>query len=480
MSLHISLVGRRNLSREIYRQVSRAIIEGRLQPGERLPSSRELAKGLAVSRMTVNVAYDRLVGEGYVLSRQGAGMFVSELAAKVAIKPAVRSPGGALRPRAVWESLALQDPFAHAADYDFRTGIPDASLFPYRAWRRCLSHATEPVGAAPGAYQDPAGLSDLRAEIARRIGSSRGVEASKEDVIVVNGTQQALDVIARVVLSPGDIIAVERPGYFLPSALFQSLGLRVAGVPVDKEGIDVSAIPRGAQAVYVTPSHQFPLAVTMSFERRIALLAWAERNNAAVIEDDYDTEFRFGGRPLDSLKSIDTKGHVIYVGSFSKTMLPLLRLGFLIPPPALRKALIHAKFVSDWHTSGVTQAALARFMAEGDFARHIRKMTGVYRERRSLIAQIVARDFGEYLQLLPSEAGLHAAALCPGFDSERLRAVALSAARRRVAIQTYSPEAKNCRGRAGMMLGYGAISNERIIRGLTLLRECFGEALEKL
>jgi len=470
------LVGRKNLSREIYRQIAHAILDGRLRPGDRLSPSRELADALDVSRMTVNVAYERLAGEGFVTSRQGAGTFVSDSVARVARRPAKPRSRGALQPRPVWQSIPVLDPFAQPAHYDFRSGLPDATLFPHRTWRRCVAQSLLTIGETAGVYGDPAGLDDLRAAIVRQIGFSRGVEASADDIIVTTGTQQALDLIARVLLSPGDTIAVEEPGYFLPGSLFNSMGLRVANVPVDKEGIVVAALPHRARAVYVTPSHQFPLAVAMTLRRRLALLAWAERNNAAIIEDDYDSEFRFGGRPLDPLQSIDAKGYVIYVGSFSKTMLPTLRLGFLIAPPSLRKALISAKFVSDWHTSGLAQGALARFMEEGGFARHVRKMTGIYRERQAMITDIVARDFAEHLELLPSEAGLHVAAFARTATVDQINQVLLRAADRRVAVQNFSTSITSSPVRTGLMLGYGAIPTRRIKQGLRLLRECFDES----
>ena len=475
MSFHVSLVGRKNLSREIYRQIAHAILDGRLRPGDRLSPSRELAEALDVSRMTVNVAYERLAGEGFVTSRQGAGTFVSDSVARVAHQPAKQRSRGALQPRPIWQSVPVQDPFAQPAHYDFRTGLPDATLFPHRTWRRCVAQSLLSIGSTASVYGDPAGLGDLRAAIVRQIGFSRGVEASADEIIVTTGTQQALDIIARVLLSPGDTIAVEEPGYFLPSLLFNSMGLRVANVPVDKEGIVVAKLPRRARAVYVTPSHQFPLAVAMTLRRRLALLAWAEQNHAAIIEDDYDSEFRFGGRPLEPLHRLDSTGRVLYVGSFSKTMLPTLRLGFLIAPPSLKKALLSAKFVSDWHTSGLAQGALARFMEEGSFARHVRKMTGVYRERHAMITDIVARDFGEHLELLPSAAGLHVAAFARTATVDQINKVVLQAAERSVAVQNFSTSSARSAAHGGLMLGYGAISSKRIRAGLRVLRECFDE-----
>ena len=212
-------------------------------------------------------------------------------------------------------------------------------------------------------------------------------------------------------------------GYAPPRALFKALGLRVVGVPVDREGLVVDALPRGVRAVYVTPSHQYPLSVTLTLPRRQALLAWAEQNNAAIIEDDYDSEFRFGGRPLEPLQTLDAKGRVVYVGSFSKSMLPTLRLGFLVTPPSLREALHKAKFVSDWHSSTLVQAALARFIDDGAFARHVRRMTAVYRERHEMLTDALSRDFADLLELVPSTTGLHLTALARRMSADRIAAV---------------------------------------------------------
>ena len=428
-AFHVSLVGRKNLSGEIYRQVRHAILDRRLQPGDRLPPSRELARSLVVARATVTVAYERLAAEGFVAVRQGAGTFVSELEAHARRDKTTHRSGGVLQPRQIWQSIVLPPmvlppAFDKLARFDFRTGLCDASLFPDTEWRRAVTRALRASTTTAGVYEHPAGHGDLRAAIVRQIGISRGVEASADDIIITNGTQQALDLLARALLAPGDGIAVEDPGYGPPRQLFKALGIRVLGVPVDREGLIVDALPRGIRAVYVTPSHQYPLSVTLTLPRRQALLAWAERNNAAIIEDDYDSEFRFEGRPLEPLQTLDTKGRVVYVGSFSKTMLPTLRLGFLVTPPSLRAALHKAKFVSDWHSSILAQAALARFIDDGAFARHVRRMTATYRERHKMLADAVSRDFADHLELVPSTTGLHLTALARRMSADQIAAVA--------------------------------------------------------
>ncbi|MCT7374551.1 PLP-dependent aminotransferase family protein [Chelativorans salis] len=471
---HVSLVGRKDLSGEIYRQIRKAILDGRLRPEDRLPPSRELARTLAVSRATVTVAYERLAGEGFVVSLQGAGTFVSEWAARQGREAAHQRSDGAIQPRPVWQSIPLPTAFERPAQFDFRTGLPDATLFPHRTWRRLVARVLRSNELASKiTYEHPAGHGDLRAAIARHIGNSRGVEASMDDIIVTNGTQQALDILARVLLEPGDRIAVEDPCYEPPRRSFESLGIRVVGVPVDRDGLVVDALPRGVRVVYVTPSHQYPLAVTMTLARRQALLAWADRNGAAVIEDDYDGEFRFEGRPLEPLQTLDTTGRVIYVGSFSKTMLPTLRLGFLVTPPSLRMAVQKAKYVSDWHTSTLEQAALARFIDDGGFARHVRRVGGIYRERREMIADAIRRDFADHLELIPSTLGLHLTAIARNATVEQITGVWERAADAGVTVHRLAAFAVGETARPGIVLGYGAIPASDIGEGLRRLRACF-------
>ncbi len=472
MDLHVNLVGRKDLCREICRQLRQAIADGRLGPGDALPPTRHLARRLSVSRMTVSVAYETLAAEGFVTARVGAGTFVSEHARRRG-SPFVKLQGSVLRPRAVWQSIPLSTAFDRPARYDFRTGLPDALLFPHRAWRRLMARAMRSGEVAAGVYQHPAGDPGLRAAIARHIAISRGVLTPPEAVTVTNGTQQALDILARVLLAPGDQVAVEDPGYPPARLLLESLGVRVVGVPVDRDGLVVTAIPRRVRAVYVTPSHQYPLGVPMTLARRQALLSWAERHKAAIIEDDYDSEFRFGGRPLEALQTLDGSGLVIYIGSFSKTMLPTLRLGFIVAPSSLRSAVQKAKYVSDWHTSGLVQAALARFIDDGSYARHIRRVGTVYRARHALIVSTLSRDFRQHLELVPSSTGLHVTAVASRLPPSRIVGIAQRAADVGVAVQLLSSFTVGRSQRAGVMLGYGAIATDDIEEGLRRLGACF-------
>jgi GntR family transcriptional regulator/MocR family aminotransferase len=264
VTFHISLVGRKDLSVEIYRQVRDAIINGVLRPGDRLPASRELARTLSVSRMTVTVAYDRLTAEGFAVARVGDGSFVSQHAVRPRGDAGGREVDGVLRPRRLWQSIPLPTAFAYPAIYDFRSGIPDASLFPHRMWRRLVARTLRAESSAKAVYADPAGDPNLRHAIARHLGISRGIAVSADDVTVTGGTQQALDVLARVLIAPGDRVVVEDPGYSPPRRLFESVGARVLPVPVDMEGLSVKALPRQVRVVYVTPSHQYPLGMSMT------------------------------------------------------------------------------------------------------------------------------------------------------------------------------------------------------------------------
>ena len=477
MAFHVSLVGRDDLSGEIYRQIRQAILDGRLRPGERLSATRELAAALTVARSTVAIAYETLVAEGFATSRTGAGTFVShQLEGLRPASKAGRSTSRAIRVRKVWQTILLPPSFLDAVRHDFRAGFPDASLFPHRIWRRVVAEALRSREMTAGVYEHPAGDRDLRAAIARHIGISRSVSGSPDDIIVTNGTQQALDIIARVLLEPGDVVAVEEPGYLPPKKLFRALGARVVGVPVDSEGLVVETLPAEAKVVYVTPSHQFPLGMAMSLSRRRALLAWAERCNAVVVEDDYDSEFRFGGRPLEPLQTLDTTGRVVYVGTFSKTLLPTLRLAFMVVPPSLREVTYKAKFVTDWHTATIAQNALARFIDEGAFARHIRKVTRIYRERHEMLTAGIRSSFGDHLQLIPSSTGLHIAAYARTASLGDIDAIASRAFDLGVAFQSFPLEGKP---QAGIMLGYGAIETARIAEGLQRLRSCFDERLSR-
>jgi GntR family transcriptional regulator/MocR family aminotransferase len=355
--------------------------------------------------------------------------------------------------------------------FDFGVGVPDTRLFPLDTWRRLIAREMRPSALYSSSYRGAKGHAGLRAAIARAVGVSRSVRASADDVLVTHGAQQALDLIGRVLVEPGTCVAVEEPGYRPARRLFHTLGARVVGVPVDADGLVVDALPANAKIVYVTPSHQFPLGVAMSLARRNALLSWAGQRGAVIIEDDYDSEFRFCDRPLEPLQSLDRSGRVIYVGSFSKTLLPILRIGFLVAPSTLHDALVAAKEISDWHGEPITQAALARFIDEGLLARHVRKATKEYAARQEQIVATVTRDFADWLTLVPSAAGLHVAALAaPGVDVPRVVEKARAAG---LALDPLSVYCEPETAQAGLVLGYGGIARDSITEGMRRLRRSF-------
>jgi GntR family transcriptional regulator / MocR family aminotransferase len=469
VELHVSLEGRGDLTARIYRQLLDAILDGRLRAGQRLPPSRELARRLDVARNTVAVAYERLTAEGFLTARVGDGTYVSD-DAPTAIQRRRAPTGRDVRPRPVWQAMT-SDAVKPAPAYNFNVGVPDARLFPLETWRRLVARELRLATIGSGQYDHPAGHAGLRAAIARHAGVARSVRTGPDDVIVTNGAQQAIDLIGRVLVEAGDLVAVEEPGYPPARQLFETLGARVVGVRVDAEGLDVAAIPPGVRVVYTTPSHQFPTGVPMSLARRGALLAWAQAEGAVVVEDDYDSEFRFSSRPLEPLQSLDRDGRVLYVGTFSKTLLPLLRMGYLVAPTSLQPALREAKRLADRHGEIFTQAALARFLDDGMLARHVRKATRVYAERNDLVQTLVRRELADWLEVIPASAGLHVCTrLRSGVRIGLESAIAL-AARSDVAVESLAGYCAERPAQPGLVIGFGGIATERIEPGLKRLAD---------
>lgn len=462
MDLVVDLPARSGRSDALYRALREAMSQGRAAAGERLPSTRSLARDLGVSRASVATAYERLVAEGYLESRTGSGTYVTAEARGEAGAAGRRRAAGALRPRASWRWAPYPvSGDAPVPEHDFRVGLPDASLFPFDAWRRLLAAESRLRDHAPGTYGSPAGLPRLREAVARSVGFARGVRADPDDVIVTHGAQHALDLVARVLLEPGDTVAVEDPGYPVARDLLASHGARVVPVRVDEEGLVVDEVPPEARLVYTTPSHQFPLGLPLSLARRRALLAHAARHGTAIVEDDYDSEFRLARRPLETLHGLDRAGRVVYVGTFSKSLLPALRTGYLVAPASLRDALLAARQLGDGYGPVHVQAALARFIDDGLLARHVRRASAVYAERHAILLDALA---GLPLEPVPSAAGLHVAAF---FDGDA-RAVAARARRRSVALDALADYAVSPY-RAGFVFGYGAAVTSSIRPGIEKL-----------
>ncbi|UYM05177.1 MocR-like pyridoxine biosynthesis transcription factor PdxR [Solicola gregarius] len=472
VELHLTLDEGGGLTQQIYDQIRRAILNGRLPGDARMSSSRELARSLGVARNTVAAAFDHLVAEGYLQARPGVGTFVSAEADRAALSPdRTASP---LTPVPLWRNGAFEVPVLNRDPpaYDFRTGMPDDARFPYPAWRRHVDAVVRRSSRA-AEYADPSGPGVLRAAIARHLGVSRGLNIVADDLVVTNGVQQAVALLAQVLVEPGDVVAVEDPGYPLARRAFEAARATVVPVPVDEQGIVVDRLPPQAAAVYVTPAHQYPLGVRMSLARRTALLEWAREADAAIIEDDYDTDFRYGARPIDPLHVLDHADRVVYVGSFSKSILPTLRVGYCSAPPALLDALRRARFVADWHGPTATQLALASFIDEGRLAAHIRRMRREYERRHDRITTVLDSDFRPHLRPIPTAAGLHLAAWCEDASHDTIAGWQAACETEGVRFQSIGDFALGTVD-PGIMLGFGRIPFDRIDDGLHRLRAAIG------
>jgi GntR family transcriptional regulator / MocR family aminotransferase len=460
VDLHVTLAGPGDRTARIYVALRAAVLDGRLEAGDRVPATRDLAGQLGVARGTVSLAYDRLVAEGFLESRPGAGTFVTTVPLGAPPeRPDRRARPGAVRPIELWDRPEPPATANARILHDLGVGLPDPGLFPLAAWRRLVSQQlrrsrlTEATYGGRGSWR-------LQAEIARFLGLTRSVVASGDDVIVTAGAQQAIDLVARVLVRPGDVVAVEDPGYPAVARLLETHRAVVRGVPVDGDGLVVDALPADARLVYVTPSHQFPTGIPLSLRRRAALLRWAVEHDAVVVEDDYDSDYRFSDQPVEPLQSLDREGRVVYVGTFSKSLLPALRTGFLVAPRSLQPALREAKLVTTWEGDATTQGALAEFLAEGHHAAHVRRAGRVYRERRRVLLAGLA-ELDDVLDVLPSVAGLH---VCAHFRDPEAddRAVVAAAAARGLRLAPLSTHYREQDPRPGLVLGFGGIDADEL------------------
>ena len=454
----------RQRGRDLHHQLRAAIIGGRLQPGVQLPATRELAAALGVSRNMVVAAYDLLLSEGYVNAGGRAGTRVADFLSSPT-QPDRAPPAPRRDPRLspAWRMPSPLIPIGErdGRHIDFGVGIPDWDSFPFDVWRRLSGRALRAVSQSHIDYGEPEGRPALREAIAGHVSFARAIACAPGDIVVTAGAQQAFDLLARILVTPGKTtVAVEDPGYPPLRNVLTAAGAKVASVPVDGEGICVNLIPRNAKVICVTPSHQFPLGVHLSLPRRRALLNFAQAHRAVVIEDDYDGEFRFAGKPLDALKTLDHAQSVFYVGTFSKSLFPSLRLGFVITPGWALHALVAAKQVSDWNAPLVAQDVLTAFIAEGHLVRHVRKMRRIYSERRDILQSAIERFCSRDLEVIGIGAGMHLAALLKGsisatplIDRARTAGIRLNALQR----FTFADHRAE-----GLVFGYGAIGSQQI------------------
>lgn len=456
----------------ITRQVGQAILDGRLQKDVKMPSTRALAHSLKVSRNTIISAYDNLISQGYLDTKKGDGTYVADLPL-----PAKQNNATSLKERKnliapYWQNRHVEYtmPMQPDAKYVFRLGVPDTSRFPFGEWRRHLSKSVRKVENSLALQAGPQGAENLRSAIVTHVSVSRAIACHQSNILVSAGAQQALNLIASILITPGKTkVAMESPGYPMMASVFSAMGVEVIPIPVDKQGLRIDKIPEDVNLVYVTPSHQFPLGVAMSASRRAALIDLAERLDIAIIEDDYDCDFRLSGRPVDALKTQDHHDRVFYVGTFSKNMLPDIKIGYVISPTWAIDALCSAKFQQDWGNSVIQQQALASFISSGDLFRHIRRMRRFYAERYGLVKSLIVQKCRPFLEILPVHTGMHATALLTiPLNAREICAVALS---RGVSIRSIEDMSVGGDIQQGLLFGFGCIEPNEISEAITILAD---------
>jgi GntR family transcriptional regulator / MocR family aminotransferase len=473
-------------STPMYDQLSewfrRAILDGRLRPGQRVPSTRSLAKELRISRVPVLSAYEQLYAEGYLETFVGAGTCVARAIPGEAAKSngterrAAQQSVTQTAPRKVAQRVeGLRVPAQVWANNQgaFRVGLPAIDHFPVTTWSKLLNHHARRPPIEHMVYGEPMGYLPLREAIAEYLGTVRTVRCDASQILITTGSQQGLQICVHALLDPKDRIWIEDPGYPGVKQALRTIGAEMIPVPVDEEGLHVEEgirLNRHARAVYISPSHQFPLGYTMSAARRMQLLSWASRSGAWIIEDDYDSEYRFGGRPLASLQGMDTEERVVYVGTFSKVMFPALRVGYVVVPKDLIPAFAAVRDAFDTFSSTLYQVALVDFIREGHFARHIRRMRTLYQERRTVLREAIDQYMDDRLEVIGTEAGMQLAALLPaGVDDV---AVSIKAKQLGVSARPLSLCYAERPARGGVILGYSGASVHEIREGVRKLSKC--------
>ncbi|MGH9162188.1 MAG: PLP-dependent aminotransferase family protein [Vicinamibacteraceae bacterium] len=455
----------RTLTDWLYAELRGAILTGRLGRGTRLPASRDFARQHSISRGTVVSVFERLQAEGYVTSRIGSGTWVTggvsadaSRAHRVTPPSSVRRVVAAYRRPKAWVDL----PAVRGRPFQMRD--PALDEFPATLWGRIAARRARALRSWLFTEDDGRGYRPLREAIAGYLGSSRGVQCSPDQVVIVTGAQQALDLLARLLLRRDDPICVEDPGYFGATMAFGNVGAKIVPVPVDDEGLSVSTgvkMCARPKAVYVTPAHQFPLGTTMSLRRRMALLKWASRAGACIIEDDYDSEFRFEGRPVPALHSLDGGSHVIVIGSFSKLLFPSLRVGYVVLPASLADYFLAFRLQTDLRSVTFHQAVLCDFIVNGHLGRHLRRMRNLYAERLEALIDAGRTHLRGLLRISAVRAGLYTAGLLEnGMTSREAEAAAAGRGIEAIALDRYTLTRSDPKG---VLLGFGAF-DERIIR----------------
>jgi GntR family transcriptional regulator/MocR family aminotransferase len=460
------------LFRQVYLGLRQAILSGILRSGDRLPSTRELAEKLQVSRTVVLLAYDQLLAEGFITGRHGSGTYVSKglnLERRKQSAPAARlhlSRFGHYAEETVSpvaHSLRLSPPLR----YDFAYGRTDTDIFPLAAWRRILLRNERRAVLRDLDYGPAAGNQNLQEAIAAHVRKSRAVVCGPSQVIIVNGAQQAIDLVVRVLLGRGDRVAIEDPQYRGARHALLAAEARLFPVPVDNDGVMTGKLPDRTRAAFVTPSHQLPTGAILTLSRRLELLAWARRQNAVIVEDDYDGEFRYEGQPLESLQGLDPEGRVIYIGTFSRTIFPSLRIGYLIAPKSLVPAISAAKWLCDRHTGTLEQRTLAEFISSGMYERHLHQVRKRNTSRRTALLEAIAKYIGNRVEITGEGAGAHIV-LWPNWRLDE-ETIIRKAAAQNVSIYGIAPYFLRTPTRAGFMIGYSRMKEADIREGIKRL-----------
>jgi GntR family transcriptional regulator/MocR family aminotransferase len=453
-----------SLTRWLYEELRRAILDRRLPPGTRLPPTRDLAAQFRVSRGVVVTAFDQLGAEGYLTARVGAGTHVcASLPANTSVRVnrvrRIQNLPAAIR------GLPRSRP-----PRPFRAYEPALTEFPTDVWARVASRRLRRASAALLGAGHPAGYEPLRQEIAAYLGSSRGVNCSADCVVILSGVQQGLDLFSRLLLKPGQAVWLENPGYFGAATAFRNQGANIIPIPVDEHGLDVAAglcLGRAARAAYVTPAHQFPLGVSLSLERRLALLAWAQGTSAFILEDDYDSEYRFEGHPIPALQGLDTHASVIFLGSFNKVLFPSLRLGFAVVPPALLDPVLALRLGSDVAPPGPDQAILCDFIAEGHLGRHIRRMRNLYADRLAALQEAAEQYLSGILEVSSIRAGLSTAGILRnGMTSREAEGLAAATGIEVLGFHRFFLGKSTAEG---LLMGFAGFTEREIRRGVRAL-----------
>jgi GntR family transcriptional regulator/MocR family aminotransferase len=476
--MFLELDGNGPLYAQLTRALKAAILGGRVSAGARLPATRVLARELELSRNTVLAAYEQLHAEGFLHGKVGSGSFVATIEPSRAARtpqhlaPSTPAARYAKRAREVYD-LVIPGRQHKGLRYDLQYGLPLINPALTSAWRRELAHA---AAHAEMDYPDPQGLRALREQICDYLARRRGIVADVDDVLVVSGTQQALYLAATVLTEPGDGVVLEDPHYQGARQVFQAHGARVEAVEVDHDGLRVDALPpRDTRLVVVTPSHQFPSGSVLSLARRLELIEYAARERCWIVEDDYDGEFRYDAHPLAALKSLDRHSRVIYIGSFSKTLFPSLRLGYMVMPPGLRQSFVAAKWFCDRGCPAIEQGALARFMADGGFERHLRDAAKALKQRRNAMLAGLRRHAAGIVEVADSHAGMHLVAWLSGIRRDQCERLLALAADRGLGLYSIAPYFLGTAAREGLLLGYASLPPADIEAAMRLFGTCLGE-----